>query len=269
MEVVTTDEWAVPRGAVDEQSFNAGRIGPYRLGTRVRKTAFGEVVLAIHEGLDVLLELDLLDALARTPLTAPDGAVLADLAHVAPLKHRHLAITLGSGFEEGVPYVVRPHRLGRTLSQLTDTADPIPAAAAAAILYAAAEATAFLAQQGPAPGVCSMGGFDDRDLFLGFDGAIQLVGLGLRRARGPSPDPIEEDVRACFALARRLDARSGAGLAGTIAGAIDQSELTRAVRRKHGAAVAERHRHVASAMRAAFADAVREERALYNLPPIH
>ena len=264
------DDWAVGRGAVDEANFQAGRVGPYRLGKRVRKTAFGELVLAIDPRAESILEIDLLDALARTPLTAPDGLLMGDLAQAATIRHRHVAPIVGSGFEDGVPYVVRPHRLGRTLAELIERAGPgLEPDAAAAILYSVADALEGLAQEGPQPGACAMGGFDDRDVFLGFDGSTALTGVGLKQARpAKDEDPVAADLTSAFALARLLDLAARAGLSSAIAGAQSAADLTRAVRRRFGPACAGRRRFVAAALRIAFEDALREERAYFGLAPL-
>jgi hypothetical protein len=259
------DDWSIPRAGVDEADFRSGSIGPYRLGPIVRRTAFGEVVLALPEQSGGVVELDLLDALAGTPLAGPNGELMADLALVSSLKHRHLVPISGAGLDDGIPYVVRPHRMGRTLRQLTESSSEISVELAAAALYAVAEACEFLAAQGPEEGACAMGGFDDRDVFLGFDGAIGLVGVGLRRARGGGDEPRAKDLKSCFELARRLDDHAKAKLPSTVAGATSTRELTRALRRRFSDACAASAHHVGSALRRQFAAAIDRERAFFGL----
>lgn len=259
------DDWAVPAAAADPHAFEVGRIGTFRIGPSVRRTAFGEVVRALPDKGREVVELDLFDALANTPHAAPDGQLMADLAAVAALRHRHIWPMIGCGFAEGVPYIVRRHRLGRTLRELLDDADRIAPEAAAAILFAAADAIEFLATQGPSEGSCAMGGFDPRDLFLCFDGAVGLVGLGLKVARGAEDDPRAADLRALFELSRELDRKASARLPSAIADARTPRELARAVRRRFAEACAASAHHVGSALRRTYSAAIAEERARFGL----
>lgn len=263
------DAWVIPSNAVDEREFNAGRVGPFRLGPSVRRTAFGEVILALPEPpSSLVVELDLFDALAGTPLAGPASELMNDLSQVAALRHRHVLPMAGAGFDEGIPYVVRPHRMGRTLRQVLDEANDVSIDLAAALLFAVAEACDFLAGQGPEPGACAMGGFDDRDVFLSFDGEIGLVGLGLKRARGGAEDPLDADLRACFELARRLDERARAKLPSAVAGASSAREVARAVRRRFSSACASSAQQVGAVLRRCFATAIAEERAFFGLPAL-
>lgn len=243
-------------------------MGPYRLGPSIRRTAFGEVIAAMQDERDDIVELDLYDALASTALATPQDSVLLDVAHVVGLQHRHVAPIIASGFAEGVPYVVRHLRLGRTLAQLLDCAERIEVPVAVACLFSVAEAAAFLIEQGPTPGSCAMGGLGAADVFVGYDGAIQLVGLGLKRARGNALDPIAADMSALFSLARRLDAVSGAKLVSSIAGVTTAAELAKAVRKRDGTACASRRRLAAGALRHHFAAEIDGDRAFFGLPTL-
>lgn len=264
--LLEADDWTVAPGAVDERDFSSGRVGPYRLGPSVRRTAFGEVILGLQDApAPAVVELDLLDALAGTPLAGPTSELMADLAQVAALRHRHVLPISGAGFEDGIPYVVRPHKLGRTLRQLLQETPEITIDLAAAVLFAAAEACEFLAAQGPEPGACAMGGFDDRDVFLGFDGTIGLAGLGLKRARAQGDDASAADLKSCFELSRRLDDRARAQLPSAIAGAGSIHELARAVRRRFPSACAESAQHVGCALRKSFPAAIAQERKFFGL----
>ena len=258
------DDWSLDEVTIDERHFVVGRIGPYRLGPTLRRTAFGEVILGLRDE-GGLAEIDLLDAFVRTPLAGPDGQIMGDLAHIVGLEHRHIATVIGCGLADGAPYVVRRPRLGQTLSALLDRAPRLSTESCAAILFAIADALAFLAEQGPATGSCSMGTFDADDVFLGYDGSIQLVGVGLKLARGMIEAPVDGDLSCCFELARRLDAESKAGLVSTIAPAAELAELARYVRKRHGAACAALRRHIAGDLRRYFADDIREDRAFFGL----
>ncbi len=261
------DSWAVPSASVSASDFITGVIGPYRLGPSVRQTRFGEVIIALEAQRDVVVELDLYDGLADTVLSSPDGSVLLDVAHVVGVHHRHVAPIIASGFAEGVPYVVRAHRLGRTVEQLLEARSSIPLDVAASLLFCAAEAVAFLGEQGPSPGACAMGGVTASDVFVGFDGAIKLVGLGLKRARGDG-DPIAADIAGLRSLAAALGAASGGGLMVDIADVHTAAGVARAVRRKHGSACAARRRLAATVMRRVFVEEIDADRAFFGLPTL-
>lgn len=259
------DGWSL--SGVDESAFDAGILGPYRLGPSARRTAWGEVILALPEGGAGVVEVDLLDALVSSPLSSPESGLMADIAAIAALRHKHLVPLVGAGVHEGVPYVVRPHRLGRTLAGLIDAVD-VPVEVGAVILFAVAEALVFLGDAGASPAACAMGGFDARDVYLGYDGTVGLVGLGLRRARGHVDDAPEADLAACFQLARALERGVEARLPSAIAGATDAREIARAIRRRYGSACAHAAVHVGATMRRAFAQELAEDRALFGLPPL-
>lgn len=259
------NEWALTRKGVDESRFQTGRIGPYRLGTRVRTTALGEVTLALHDHLEPVVELELFDALSHTSLVGPDGRLMADLAQVVGLRHERIAPMIGAGIEGGVPYVVRPHVLGRTLAELVEGADAFDSEFAAAILFAVSDVTHHLSVQGPQAGACSMGGFDARDVFLGFDGSVRMVGLGLKLARCPDDDSISADFLSCLELARHLDAFSEAGLSTSIADATSAFDIARTLRRRHGSVCAEQAAIVGATLRGVFGEAIQEERAFFGL----
>lgn len=261
--------WSTLSAPVDESKFDQGRVGPYRLGPLLRRTAFGEVVLALQDERRGVVELDLCASLAGTDLTAPEGPLMTDLAEVVGLQHRHLATIIGSGFDEGVPYIVRQHHLGVTLEQVLAAGGELSTPFAVAVLHAVAEALEFLSRQGSKRGACSFGGFDARDVFLGYDGLILLVGLGLKSARRPAVSAVQADLQACFELARRLDSVSGARLTSAIAAARSLKDLVRAARRREPDACGDATRHVAAALRARFADRLREDRAFFGLSALH
>jgi len=258
------DDWAVSAAELSEDAFRSGRVGPFLLGPSVRRTAFGEVIVGLHRESREVVEIDLYDALLGTPFASPESPLMSDLAQVSSLRHKHIASIVGAGFDEGVPYVVRPHRLGRTLAQLIDLG-PVPGDFAAVVAYSVADGLDFLAEQGEG---CAMGGLDARDVFLGYDGTVALVGLGLRRVRGLEGDPRQADLQGAFALARHLSRWSDAQLPAVIAGVSTTRELSRALRRRYSAACAALPRLVGSTLRRAFAQAIPDERAFFGLAPL-
>jgi len=250
--------WSLRREQVDPTQFTRGHIGPYLLGPTVRATPMGEVIAALHGSFEEIVEIERYAALRDS---GPEPPVLADLAYVSLLRHRAIAPIIGAGMDGGAPYVVRPHRLGRTLADVLSRG-PIEAELSGAILQVVAEALAWLVEQGPARGSCAMGGVDESDVFLCFDGEVQLLGIGTKLARAPGRDPIEADLASLRELADRLEIR-------TIENAVSSEEASVLLRRAHRAACGERAARIGAMMRTRFESAIHRERALYGLPLLH
>ena len=253
--------WILRREQVDPRQFTLGRVGSYLLGPTIRATVLGEVTVALHASYEHVVELERYAALRDTVLAGPDCALMTDVAHASGLRHRHVAPIVGAGVESGAPYVVRPHRLGRTLRDVASRG-PIDPELSGAILHAVAEAIAWLAEQGPAPGCCSMGGFDESDVFLGFDGEVQLVGIGTKLARSPGRDPIEADLEALVELMERLFVRGIPTVASAEEAAIE-------LRRAYRSTCAERASRIGALLRGRFETDIQRERALFGLPLLH
>jgi hypothetical protein len=255
--------WTPARGAVDESSFDAGRFGPYRVGAPVRKTELGEVRVALHESWDYVVELEVFHALKRRSFEHAD--LLADLNQAMLLVHPQITPIIGAGIEESVPYVVRPHRLGRTLAELLERQGALPLDLAAGLMFAVAEAIAYLAEAGPSPDACAMGGFDQRDVFLGFDGSIALVGTGQRSVRAQDADAAQRDEECLAELSRRCSSE----LYFAIRDASAPNEAARRIRRTFRDACARRREHVGSTLRHFFGEAIQAERAFFGLAALH
>lgn len=236
------------------------RAGPYLLGPEVRSTARGVVHLATHPDHDPLLELEHYTELADAVRDDPDGRLMLDLALVSTIEHRHVAAMAGVGLLDDAPYVVRPHVPGRALDEVLQRG-PLEPETALGVLYAVAEALGYLAEEGPQPGACSMGGLDPDDVLLGFGGAILLVGTGLSRVR---KDEAGDDGPALARFAAQL---------------IDPADLpepglapavwARALRKSFPEACGRRAERVARGLRARFAESIDSERENLGLPPIH
>jgi hypothetical protein len=110
-----------------------------------------------------------------------------------------------------------------------------------------------------------MGGFDQRDVFLGFDGSIALVGTGLARVRASGGDPISRDLLSLTQLA----ARFSDDLAKAIAGARSASDAARRLRRGFSEACSTRREQVGSILRRYFDEAIQAERACFGLSALH
>lgn len=262
-------EWTPTRDRVDPAGFVGARLGPHRLGRRVRVTALGEVAIALHDQLEEVLEIELLDAASRTPLAGPEGTLLADVAHVVGLRHRHVAAVIGAGIESGTPYLVRQHHLGRTLEQVVDEVGGLPEELGPAILFSVAEAASFLAEQGPQAGVCCLGGFGPGEVFLGFDGTVLLFGAGLWRLRCPDGDPVEEDMESCQQLACFLDRVAGAPLEKILRGTTDPKAVALTMRRRYRDACGARAERLGTFLRAHYGDIIATERAFFGMPTLH
>lgn len=266
-----TPDWTPSRRGVDPSEFARGSVGPYRLGRTVRTTDLGEVRLALSDAFEEIMEVECLAALAGTALAGPEGTLLADIAPVVGLRHRHLATVAGAGIADGVPYLVRVHRPGRTLFELLEREARAAASLGPAVLFAVVEALAFLAEEGGAAGACALGGFDARDVLLGFDGGPCLLGTGLRRVRAGGRDPILADLESARRLAELFDETSEVrlDLAALAAAAGSASDLAAHLRRAHREACARMHETVGSVLRAHFGDDIQRERAFFGMATLH
>lgn len=201
-------EWTPRRESLDACAFDCGRVGPYALGPEVRDGPFGAVHLAVGAQFDVVLELERVevDELDPDPYDSPGTRVLDRLNHCVGLRHPHVATLLGAGLDGGAPYLLRGHVLGRTLGDLERDGFAPPPDVATGIVYALADALGFLAEAGPQPGTCSLGGVDGHAVFLGWDGTIQVHGAGLAVLRRPESAPAgaDADFAGLGTLAARL-----------------------------------------------------------------
>lgn len=258
------NEWSLLRDRVDREAFSRGRLGPYQLGESLRMTAAGQVVVALHASDPRVAELEILDPVRMARV---EHAILEDVNQSIGLDHRHLAQVLGGGIADGLVYVARTHRLGRTLDEVIASASAPSFEVGPGVVYSAVEAIRFLSEQGPAPGACSLGGFDPRDVLLGYDGSITLLSLGLRGLREVDRSA-EADVESAHELVSNLEAWLGRPLV-----AVDDqpapAELLRRVRRAHGELVAHRRTHVGAFLRDQFPERIRSERAFYGLATLH
>lgn len=226
-------------------------------------------MLSLPDHLDHLVEIEFLNDLATPELVGVEGHLLADVAHVIGLRHRHISTVIGAGIEDEVAYVVRGHRLGRTLAQVLDFVTRLPIGVASGILYAVAEAVAFLAEEGASPGVCSMGGLDAHDIFLGFDGTIELVGTGLQAARCERKEPTAADLQALLLLAEQLGLREDKALNEKLTKVSSLEEVAFMVRRAHRESCGFRQQRVGAFLRLHFADEILVERSGFGLTTIH
>jgi hypothetical protein len=262
LRVETAGEWAPMRASVDAERFDRGRIGPYLIGNSLRSTDFGEVSMALHDSLERVVELELFEKLANTPSAGPDGRLMPDLAIASSVEHPNVARIIGAGMEQDTPYVVRPLVLGRTLAQLLAHADPPSKEIAACIVFAVTEGLNALADHGPEPGACSIGGFDHRDVFLAFEGGVLILGSGTKGVRAPDEDATARDFASLIRLADQLGVNQDLESARTF------SELARLLRYAHRDALAKRRELLGSALRECFDAAINEERAFFGLDPL-
>jgi len=258
------NEWAPTRERVDREAFSRGRLGPYRLGESLRKTASGQVVVALHDADPRVVELEILDPVK---LAHVEHAILEDVNQAIGLDHRHLAQVLGGGVAEGLVYVARTHRLGRTLAEVMDAAPQVEVAVGPGVVYSVVEAVRYLAEQGPGPGACSLGGFDAGDVLLGYDGGITVLSVGLRGLR-QADRAVEADVESSHALVTTVECWSGRTIT-DVDDAPELSSLLRRIRRAHPDCVADRRHRVGALLRHAFPERIRSERAFYGLSTLH
>ncbi|MEM1023786.1 MAG: hypothetical protein AAGD10_01000 [Myxococcota bacterium] len=254
-------EWKLLRQAVDVDDYPFGLMGPYRVGHKVQATRHGERRLAIMEDDPRVVELEWL---AQEEVGDREQAVLRSIDRSLGLEHRHLAPLLGAGLHEGILYLARPHRLGRSLAQVMREADG-HAELAPGILYALAEVVSFLADEGPEPGSCSAGGFDAEDVGLGFDGVLWLRAgtQALREAEAPA----EADRVSLLGLCEAVGAWAGwVGPTPEVGEPIQSWSLR--LRKAHRQACGERRVLLGTHLRRHYASAIRIERARFGLSPL-
>ena len=258
-------DWTPRRTAVDESAFDAGRLGPYRLGRRIRATSLGEVSIAIGDPFEEVVAIERCHLLGALPPN--DTALLGDVAHVVGLRHRHLVPVLGAGIESNVPYVVRAHHLGATLADALDAAGSVSLETAAAILHGVLEALAFLAEEGVRPGVCSLGGFDEEDVMLGYEGSVAVTNSGMRLVRCPNGDPVRADLSSALVLAQTMDTT------GELASVFDPEagarEAAIATRRSYRDACGRRNELVGRFLRRHFDRQIQSDRSFFGLSTLH
>jgi len=255
---VSLSEWNLRREAVDADDYRRGRMGPYRIGPRARGTRHGEIYLAIMDEDPRVVELELL---APDQVVDREQAVLKGIDRVLGLEHRHLAPVLGAGLHEGVIYLARLHRLGRSLTEVMDETPGRPELAPG-LLYALAEVVAFLADTGPRPGSCALGGFDGEDVELGFEGEVRLR-TGTQALRD-SEQPALADRLSLAELSEGVAAWAGWPEAGPGPGEA-LSDWARGVRGRNRDACGNRRPLLGGHLRQHYADAVRSERARFGL----
>lgn len=254
--------WRARRDGLHSEWPTSRQAGPYRVGPLVRKTLRGSVWLAVSEDDEHLLEFEHYIGLKQHMHSDPEGAVMLDLAQVMGLRHPHLAFIEGAGLFDGVPYAVRAHRPGRTLAEVLSQ-DRLPVDAAIGIAYALSEVLGQLAEEGPQPGACAMGGFEAEDVFLGFDGSILLTGAGLKQVRSGADAPLSADVTALSSLAHlTLPGHSWAG-------AEDCKSWGRILRTLDPEACGMRTANVGRLLRQRYGDVITGERAALGLPALH
>lgn len=258
-------DWTPQRARVDEATFDARRIGPYRLGRRIRVTALGEVRLAIGDAFDEVVAIERCELLGS--LGGSERALLADVAHVIGLRHPNLVEVLGAGVDGDVPYVVRAHRLGVTLADAHEAAEDVDLATAAAILHGVLTVVGFLAEEGAQPGVCSLGGIDEEDVLLGYDGGVRVTNTGMKLVRCPNGDPLRADLSSALVLAQALDP-SGA-LADHFGEDADATQTAHRIRRAFRDACGRRNELVGGLLRRHFDLQIQADRAFFGLVTLH
>lgn len=258
--------WTPKRSFINPLAFSCGRVGPYRLGPELRCGAFGPVNLAIGQDFDEVLEIEKIcvegfegaSSMCRTTLASQ---VLDRMNHCVGLTHPHVALILGAGLFEDTPYVLRPHRLSRTLSEvLQDDLKP-PPQVAAGILYSVADGLRRLFEHGPHPGACSLGGFDGRGIMVGWDGSVRMVGAGLSILRD---ERSEADRQSLVSLTQGLDP----SLLEPLEASKDWAEILKQLRSHRREACAGRQEAIGSWMRQVDAESCHALRCLFNMDPL-
>ncbi len=258
-------DWIPLRARVDPATFEGGEIGPYRLGHFLRATPWGEVRLALHDTIEEVVEIELYATLKRTEHAGPEAPLMADLAQVMALRHRHLATILGAGMTMGTPYVVRPHRLGRTLQDFVDRSATFSEAETVSLLFPIAEVMGYLALQGPQPGSCALPNPDLSELVVGFDGNLVLTNTGLGRLRRAEGDPLT----GLLMFTELFEAASPSRILPLVGPAAGPADFATRLRRNYREVLAERAHHIGKLMRRYFGDELLAERTFFGMDTLH
>ena len=261
-------DWSPLRSAAVVTDYAHLRLGPLALGPPRWRTSVGQAHLALAESHEEVVVVDRMTALRNRPEVDPDD-LMADLRHLLGLRHRHVMRVVGAGIDSDIPYVVRRFRLGRPLAQVLDTGR-LDRPLAVALVYPVAEALAFLAEAGPKPGVCAVGGFDPRDVWIGFDGGVWLTGHGSRRLRhDENSDPVQQDLASLLRLATVVGRATRTNLRELLDEVSDLDVAQATLRRADREACGRRAEILGAWMRAYYHDAIRAERAEFGLDTLH
>lgn len=257
-----------PRRDALEGSFTERRVvGSYRLGDQLRVSRFGAVWLALSPDDERVLELEHYADLEGQVARDAEGVLMQGLGACVGLRHRHLAELVGLGLLDGAPYVVRVHRPGRLLAEVLEDG-PLPHDLVAGVAYALADVLDYLASEGHFPGACAHGGPDRDEVLLGYDGTIQLLGVGLPGARGAGHAPLARDFEGLKALALAMGGEAPDVVREVLAAA-DPADVKARLRRGFREACGLRAMTVAGLMRARYAERIGAERDALGLPTLH
>lgn len=265
---VDAQEWAPRRSAATAGDYVHLRLGPLALGPPQWRTSVGQTHLALADGDEEVVMVDRMTALENHPAIDP-ADVMADLRHVLGLAHRHVMRVVGAGIDNDIPYVVRRFRLGRPLVEVLKVG-PLDRCLGVALLYPVAEGLAFLGGAGPAPGACAVGGFDLRDIWVGYDGGVWITGQGTRRVRlEADADPVQEDLTSLRRLASVVGRAARADLRSALDEVADLPSAQQALRRADREACGRRAELLGGWMRGAFGEVIQAERAQFGLDTLH
>ncbi|MEL7368835.1 MAG: hypothetical protein AAFN74_07990 [Myxococcota bacterium] len=274
---VDESDWSPLRRAALTQDYGYLRLGPLALGPPKWSNSTGQTHLALTETDEEILLVDRM-ILASDHSEFDVNAMMDNLRHVMGLEHRHIMTIIGAGIDDEIPYVVRRFRLGRPLADVIATGQ-IDGSLAVALLYPIAEALVFLADAGPQPGVCSVGDFDARDVWIGFDGGVWLMGQGaadLRKLSRPSSfegasndEPLVRDLEAFKRLAKTIGRVAKRAVEEVLLPVEDLSAAQVALRRFDREACGRRPTLIGTWMRRHFSDEIQNERAAFGLQPLH
>lgn len=260
-------EWTPRREALDPAAFDCGRVGPYALGPEIRCGPFGPVHLALGAHFDFVLELERVEVSGMDvpnddyPFDGLGPRLLERLNYCVGLGHPHVAELLGAGLDGEVPYVLRRHTLGRTLGELMlDDVVP-PPEVATGIVFGIAEALDYLAESGPRPGTCGLGGFDGHAVHVGWDGSCRLLGAGYALIR-------DRRLRADFESLRRFARCLEPSLGKLIEGAKDLVDAATRLRRWHRDDCAHRRTLASAWLRSVDPEGCAAYRRFFDLRPL-
>lgn len=257
--------WTPTIDRIDTRAFQMGRIGGYQLGPPRRDTRFGRVLPAVHEHFKSLVEIELLERLPQAAMHDLEGAFMLQLAHALGLEHRHVATIIGAGLYEGVAYVVQPLILGQTFAALAERAPDEATGVLPLVMHAVVQAAEFLLEAGPLPAACALGGFDARDILLGYDGSVYVTGYGMARFRSEGKNPRSEDMQSALRMLESLDP----SVYQLVVDADGLDDMQTRLRKNFREELGERGALVGRALRRAFADEVASDIDVFGIGVVH
>jgi hypothetical protein len=238
--------------------------GIYCYGPKLRTHSCGEVSLALDMHRALVVEIDRLAVSTNMATQNGELPLMKDLALVSNVRHRHLPETLGAGVSEQTPFLVRPFRLGKTLTEVLQ-GQALDEAVAYGLLFVLTDLIAFLDEQSPFAGAFSFGGLQSSDIHLAYDGSIRILGLGYKSLKPAAHAPQRMDRLSLVSFATQLDIKGKHGLSLSMFEEESPQWVARRLRKQKPQWCARVRELLAGMFRTGFSQDIQKDRAFYGL----